>query len=114
MTSFVLWEYKKSGVEGSAPWPSGQVCTLCFSSPGVHWFRSWAQTRHHSSGHAEVVPHMSQLEGHTTQKQTYTTMYWGGGGVGEKKQKKNDWQQLLAQAPILKKNKEKKEKWNWG
>ena len=44
---------------------------------------------------------MPQLEGPTTKK--YTTMYWGdlGGGV----QRKEDWQQLLAQVPIFKKKK---------
>ena len=33
----------------------------------------------------------------------YTTMYWGDLGRKSRKEKKIDWQQLLAQVPILKK-----------
>ena len=43
---------------------------------------------------------MLQLEGWTTEIYNYVLE-----GFGEKKQKKRDWQQLLAQVPILKKKK---------
>ena len=73
---------------------------LRFGNPGFHQFRSWAQTRHRSSGHAEAASHMPQLEGPTTEIYNYVL-----GGFGEKKQKekKENWQQLLAQVPIFKK-----------
>ena len=42
---------------------------------------------------------MSQLEGPTTKK--YAAVYWGD--LGRKiRNKKEDWQQLLAQLPIFK------------
>ena len=49
-----------------------------------------ADTWHHSSGHAEAVSHMPQLEGPTTKIYLYTTMYWGlwGEKAERKKEKK--------------------------
>ena len=64
-------------------------------------FGSWARTWHCSSGHAEVASHMPQIEGPTTKIYNYVL-----GEFWEKKQKKKDWQQLLAQVPIFKINKE--------
>ena len=64
-------------MQGPAPWPSGWVR---FGGPGFLQFRSWAQTGHHSSGHAEAVSHMPQLEGPTTK----STQLCTGGLRGEK------------------------------
>ena len=51
---------------------------------------------------ADVAPsHIPQLEGPATGMYNYVQ----GGGFGEIKQKKKDWQQLLAQVPIFKKKK---------
>ena len=47
-----------------------------------HWLGSWAQTQHCSSGHAEAVSHMPQLEGPTTKIYNYVL-----GSFGEKKEK---------------------------
>ena len=45
------------------------------------WFESWARTWHCSSNHAEVAPHMPQLEGPTTKNiQLCTGGLWGGKG----------------------------------
>ena len=79
------------------------LCPL-LGRPRVSEVGSWAWTWHHSSGHVEVAPHMPQLEGPTIKN----IQLWGGGlrGFGEKKKKK-DWQQMLAQGPIFKKNKNK-------
>ena len=58
---------------------------------------------HCSSDHAEVASHVPLLEGPTTKLYNYVL----GGIWGENKaEKKKDWQQLLAQVPILKKKKE--------
>ena len=38
----------------------------------------------------------------------YTTMYWGA--LVRRRKKKKDWQQMLAQVPIFKKQKERKPK----
>ena len=46
--------------------------------PGVHWFGSWAQTTHHSSGHAEAASHMEELEGPTARIYNYVLGLWGG------------------------------------
>ena len=62
------------------------------SDPGQ---RTW----HSSSGHAEVESNIVQPEGPTTRIYNYVL-----GGFGEKKEEKN-WQQILAQVPILKKKK---------
>ena len=81
-----------------------ECLTLCAPLRGSEFcsFGSWAGTRHHSSGHAEVAPHVPQIEGPTSEIYNYVL-----GGFGEKKQKeknkKEDWQQLLGQVPILKK-----------
>ena len=91
--------------KGPVPWPSGYVHALHFGGPGFHWFGSWAPTWHHSSGHVEVVSHMPQLEEPTSK---IYTMY--GGIWREKAEKKEeDWQQLLAQVPILRKRQKSKE-----
>ena len=77
---------------------------LHYGGPGFLWFGSWTRTWHRSSGHAEVASHMPQLGGATTK--IYTTMYWGGLGRKSRKKKKEkneDWQQVLAQVPIFKK-----------
>ena len=52
---------------------------------------------------------MPQLEGPATKIYNYVP---GGiwGGKAEKKKKRKDWPQLLAQAPIFKKKKKRKER----
>ena len=65
--------------EGPATWPVVKF-TLQFSGPGFRWFGSRARTWHLSSGHAEAVSHMPQLEGHTTRIYNYVR-----GDFGEKK-----------------------------
>ena len=75
------------------------TCSASVASFGFHQFPSWARTWHHSSGHAEVVSHMPQLEGPQLK---YAAMYWGDLGSKSRKKKEN-WQQLLAQVPIFKK-----------
>ena len=47
---------------------------------GFRWFKSWAQTWHRLSSHAEAASHMSQLEGPTTKNAQLCT----GGALGEK------------------------------
>ena len=86
---------------------SSQARTLCFSGPGFRWFGSWAQTWHHSSGHGEVASHIGQPEALTTRIYNYIL-----GGFGEKKEKRKDWQRMLAQVPIF--NKKEKRKVLWG
>ena len=91
---------------GAALWPSGYVRMLHCGSSGIHRFGSWAWTWHHSSGHTGVASHVPQLEGPTTKRYNHVL-----GGFREKKsrkEKKEDWQQLLAQVPIFKKNKKGK------
>ena len=63
-----------------AEWLSSQ---LCFGGPGFRQFKSWAQTLHRSSGHAEAASHMAQLGGPTTKK--HTAMYQEA--LGEKGKK---------------------------
>ena len=92
---------KKKG-EGLALWQSGQVCTLCFGSPGFHQFGSWVQTCHHSSSHAEAVSHIAELDGFTTRIYNYLL-----GGCGEKK-KKNEATHVSSGANL--KEKKRKEK----
>ena len=54
------------------------------------------------SSHTEAASHRAQLEGPTTRIYNHVL-----GGFGEKKKgNKKDWQQMLAQVPILKKKKE--------
>ena len=69
-------------------------------------FRCWARTWHCSLSHAEAVSHRAQPEGCTTRVYNYVL-----GGFREKKKKKQpekeDWQQMLAQVPIIKKKKRK-------
>ena len=55
-------------------------CTLCFGSPGFCRFKSWVQTWHCSSSHAEAASHMPQLEGHTIKIHNYVPE----GALGEK------------------------------
>ena len=73
---------------GPAPWPSGQVRMLHFGSPGFQWFRPWAWTWHHSSGHAEAASHIAQPEALTTRIYNHILQ-----GFGEKIGKKT--QQIL-------------------
>ena len=58
------------------------------------------RTWHHSSGHAEAASHIAQPEGYTTKVHNYLLV---GFGEKEKEKKKEDWQQMLAQVPIIKK-----------
>ena len=51
-----------------------------------------------SSSHAEAASHIAQPEGPTTRIYNHVL-----GGFGEKKKKKKDWQEMLAQGPIFKK-----------
>ena len=61
--------------------------------PRFHQFGFWAQSWHHSSGHAEAASHIAQPEGPTTRIYNYVL-----GGFGEKKKgkekEKEDWQQM--------------------
>ena len=61
-------------------------------------FRSWEWTWHHSSSHVEVASHVTQQK--DLQPRIYNYVL---GGFAEKKKKKNDWQQMLAQVTIFKK-----------
>ena len=58
-----------------------------------------AQTWQRPSGHAEVASHIAQ-PGPTTRIHNYVLV-----SFEEKKKEKKDWQQMLAQVPILKKKK---------
>ena len=63
--------------------PRGLVVkrALRCSGLGFRGFGSWARTWHHSSGHAEAVSHMPQLEGPTTKNiQLCTGGLWGEKG----------------------------------
>ena len=61
------------------------------------------QTWHHSSGHAEAVSHMPQVEGPTTKIYNYVL-----GGFGEKKQgKKRRLETVVSSSANLKKKKKK-------
>ena len=52
-----------------------------------------------ASSHAETASHIAKPEGPTTRIYNYVL-----GGFGEKRKiKEQDWQQMLAQVPILKK-----------
>ena len=53
----------------------------------------------HSSSHAEAVSHTAQPEGPTTGIYNYALKAL----EKEEKKKEEDWQQILAQAPIYKK-----------
>ena len=58
--------------------------------PRVLLVGSWAQTWHHSSGHAEVASHIAQPEGPTAGIYNYVLR-----GLGEKMgEKKDDWQHV--------------------
>ena len=54
---------RKIGAGPMAEWLSSRAP---LQGPGFHWFRSWVQTWHLSSGHTEVASHIAQLEGPTT------------------------------------------------
>ena len=84
---------------GASPVAEWLSLGLHLGGPRFRRFRSWAQTWHRSSGHAEAASHMPRLEGATTKIYNYVL-----GAFGEKKQekKKEDWQLLLAQVPIFK------------
>ena len=75
----------KRKLSGPAPWPGGQVHVLCFGGLGFHWFRSWARTWHHSSGHAEVASNIAQSEALTP---TIYNCALGGLWGEEKREKK--------------------------
>ena len=72
-------------------WPHGRVvkftCSASvaqgFTCPGFHRFGAWAQTRHGSSGHAEVASHKAQPEALTARIYNYVL-----GGFGKKKKDK--------------------------
>ena len=53
--------------------------------PRVLQFRSWAWTRHRSSGHAEAASHIAQPEALTTSTYNYIPR-----GFGEKKKTKKE------------------------
>ena len=73
---------------------------LCFGGAGFRWFGSWARTWHRSLGHAKAASHIAQAEALRTRMYNYVL-----GGFGEKKKKKRDWQQMLAQVPVFRKKK---------
>ena len=73
-------------------------------SSGTLLWRPRAGTWHRSSGHAEAASHMAAPEALTTRIYNYVL----GGFAGEEEEeteeerKKEDWQQMVAQVPILK------------
>ena len=72
--------------------PRGPVVKFAHTGcggPGFHWFGSWAQTWYHSSGHAEAVSHVPQIEGPTTTIYSYVL-----GGLREKKQEEKKRRRL--------------------
>ena len=75
-----------------------------FGSLGSHRLRSWAQTWHGSSGHAEAASHIAQPEALKTRIHNY--VLWALGRKRRKK-KKEDWQQLVL-VPIFKRKKKKR------
>ena len=76
---------------------------LYFGGPGFPQFRSWAQTWHRSSGHAKVASHIAHPEALTIGTYSYVLGGFGEKEKKKKKKKKEDWQQMLAQVPISKK-----------
>ena len=76
--------------------PQGQVVKFLHSTLAAQSFAGLDPGCRH--GHAEAVSHVPHLEGPTTKICNYILC-----GFGEKKQKKKDLQQLLAQVPIFKK-----------
>ena len=60
----------------------------------------------HGHGHAEAASHIAQPEGPTTR--IYNCVLGGLGEKKKKKKEKKDWQQMVAQVPIFKKEKKKK------
>ena len=73
----------KNLIEGASPVAKWLSSHSAAATQGFSWFRSWAQTRHCLSGHAEVESHMPQLE-EPTIKKIYNYIL---GEFGEKKQK---------------------------
>ena len=59
---------------------------------------------HHSSGLVEATSHVAEPEGPTSRMHNYVL---GDFGEKKRKEKEKDWQQMLAQVPILKKKKRK-------
>ena len=80
-----------------AEWLSS--CAL-LQQPRVSLVRILGRTWHHSSGHIEAASHVPQLEGPTTKIYNYVLGKFGGKKA--ERNKKEDWQQLLAQVPIFK------------
>ena len=73
-------EYAGVNERDMGGWPRGRVVKFACST-SVAQFRSWVRTWHHSSGHAEVVFHMPQLEGPITENtQLCTGGLWGEKG----------------------------------
>ena len=70
-----------------AKWLSSRAL---LQQPRVRQFRSWAQTWHRSSSHAEVASHIAQPERPASRIYSYIR------ALGSKK-KEEDWQQMLAQ-----------------
>ena len=93
----VMSKIASTGTSLVAKWLSS---CLCFGHPGLHQFRSWLPTWHHSQSHAEAASHIAQPEGSTTRIYNHVL-----GGFGEKKKKEEDWQQMLAQGQSSSKNK---------
>ena len=69
-----------SGPGPVAEWLSSHIPLW---GPGFCQFRSWAQTWHHSSSHAEAASHIGQPEEPTARIYNYVL-----GGFGEKEEKR--------------------------
>ena len=86
--------------------PHGQVVKLAPSALAAQRVTS------SDLGHRPSMTHQAMLRWRPTQHNQkdlqleYTTMYWGALGRRRRGEKKEDWQQMLAQVPILKKKKE--------
>src|SRR3712207_7284492 len=72
-----------------------------FGGPEFHHFRSWVQTWHCSSNHAEAASHMPQLEGHTTKNMQLCT-----GGRSEEHTSELQSRQYLVCRLLLEKKKQ--------
>ena len=83
-------------------WPRGRVAKFTHSALATHGFTGSDPGRRRSTthqDHAGAASHIAQPEALTTRIYNYVLR-----GFGEKKKKKRkDWQQMLAQVPILKK-----------
>ena len=74
---FLQFYATKSFTFGAGPVAEWLSSRDCFGSPGFHRFRSWAQTWHCSSGHAEVASHIPQAEAFTTRIYSCVLGVWG-------------------------------------